>query len=303
MKAILNFTFILASIAVAVCCKNKPALSPGNWETGTSTSVFTKYTQEEFNDFKKNGFKYLELGSWSFRKDSAEDRVLRCKRLKETLDSAGLIVWSIHLPYGSIYDISATDSQARERAVSELAEVIELGKIFGPKKYVIHGSSDIKNEGERAARIKSCIASLKVLNEEVKKQGAQLALECLSRSCLGNTSTEILEIANSAGNGIGICFDSNHLMQEKPEEFVKKAGGLICTVHISDYEGEKSLHWLPGRGNTNWANVVSALLKTGYRGPFMFEVKNKAGEPLIGAEELAGSWEFIKNEYYKTSPK
>jgi sugar phosphate isomerase/epimerase len=192
---------------------------------------------------------------------------------------------------------------ARQNALRELTEVITLGKSFSPKKYVIHGSTDIDNGNERAARIENCIASLKVLNREVQKQGAQLAVECLSRTCLGNTSEELLYIVNSVGNGIGICFDSNHLMHEKPEEFVEKVGGLICTVHISDYDGVTSMHWLPGRGNINWANVVSALLKTGYQGPFMFEVKSSPGRPVIHAKMLADSWEMIKNEYIKSGSK
>ncbi|HCR89403.1 MAG TPA: sugar phosphate isomerase/epimerase [Prolixibacteraceae bacterium] len=303
MGNIYKYTFILSLVISAVSCKNKPVPSPDNWEIGTSIGFFTSFSQQEFFEFKNQGFNCLELGLKSFITSSNEERDSLFENLKEKLDYSGMKIWSIHLPFDSIYDISVVDREARDFAVNEIIRYITLGKMFGAKKYVIHGSTDIKNESDRSIQIENCIASLKILNEEVKKQGAQFAVECLSRTCLGNTSAELLHIVNSVGNGIGICFDSNHLLHEKPEEFVEKVGALICTVHISDYDGLKSRHWLPGRGNINWANVVSALLKAGYQGPFMFEVKKKSPENTGGAKELAGSWEFIKSEYEKSASK
>lgn len=303
MRNIYQYVFLLSLVVSVVSCKNKPVLSPDNWETGTSMGFFTNYSQQEFFEFKKQGFSYLELSAKLFIPSSKEERDSLCENLKEKLDYSGMKIWSIHLPYDSLYDISVIDKNARDSAVYGLIQYITLGKMYGPRKYVIHGSTDVKNESERAIRIENCIASLKILNEEAKKQGAQLAVECLSRTCLGNTSAEILHIANSVGNGIGVCFDSNHLLHEKPEEFVEKVGALICTVHISDYDGQKSRHWLPGHGNINWPNVVSALLKTGYQGPFMFEVKNKSAENVIDAKGLATSWKFIKNEYHNANSK
>jgi sugar phosphate isomerase/epimerase len=300
------FTYVLFLSFVADSCKIKPVPSPGGWETGTSINLFTNDTREKFSAFQSVGGKYLELGSGNFRRNPDEDRDVWSQKIIEKVKQAeetGLKIWSVHLPYEGIYDISQTNVLARENAVRELNEVINLGKFFKLEKYVVHGSSDILNESERPQRIENCIASLKVLNEEVKKQGAQLAVECLSRTCLGNTSGELLYIVNSVGDEIGICFDSNHLMYEKPEEFVEKAGGLICTVHISDYDGTVSRHWLPGRGVINWGKVVSALLQTGYEGPFMFEVKNRPGEPFIDAKMLAESWEMIKKEYHQSISK
>ncbi len=306
MKDFFCFTCVLLLFFVTDSCNNKPLPSPGNWETGTSINLFTNYSREKISAFKSVGGKYLELGSGNFKRNPDEEREEWSQRIIEKVkqaEKAGLKIWSVHLPFKGIYDISQTDIIARENAVRGLTEVINLGKYFKPEKYVVHGSSDILNENERGQRIENCIASLKVLNEEVKKQGAQLALECLSRTCLGNNSEELLYIVNSVGNGIGICFDSNHLMHEKPEEFVEKAGGLICTVHISDYDGAVSRHWLPGRGVINWGKVVSALLKTGYQGPFMFEVKNTPGEPAINAKMIAGCWDMIKREYHQSISK
>ena len=135
----------------------------------------------------------------------------------------------------------------------------------------------------------------------------QLALECLPRTCLANTADELLQIVNAVGNDLGACFDSNHLLKEKPEEFVAKVGGKITTVHISDFDGLDEKHWLPGTGIINWTEVVTELVKSGYNGPFMFEAsKHKPASDgtvnpaKLTTTELYSSFEEIRDKYLKT---
>ncbi|MCE7070840.1 sugar phosphate isomerase/epimerase [Dyadobacter sp. CY327] len=76
---------------------------------------------------------------------------------------------------------------------------------------------------------------------------ASLNIECLPRTCLGNTSKEILQILDGIDN-IGICFDSNQLLKESPEDFVKAVNKRIHMLHISDCDNVNERHWLPGKG-------------------------------------------------------
>jgi len=140
---------------------------------------------------------------------------------------------------------------------------------------VIHPSSEPIADEDREKRMENCIASMEILTDEVKKYNAQLVVEDLPRSCLGNTSAEILRIVKATGNGLGVCFDTNHLLKEKPEEFAENVGGLIKTLHVSDYDGIDEKHWLPGTGIINWNNVIAALAESGYKGPFMYETSQK----------------------------
>src|SRR5690606_40927336 len=84
------------------------------------------------------------------------------------------------------------------------------------------GSSDLVDESEREMRLSKCIESLRILTEEVKKYNANLALEVLPRTCLGNTSTEILKIVHAVNNNLEICFDTNHPLRSE-ERRVGKA--------------------------------------------------------------------------------
>jgi sugar phosphate isomerase/epimerase len=135
----------------------------------------------------------------------------------------------------------------------------------------------------------------------------QLALECLPRTCLGNTADELLQIVSAVGNDLGVCFDSNHLLKEKPEEFVAKTGSRIVTVHLSDFDGVDERHWLPGTGIINWTEVVSELVKSGYQGPFMFEASKHKPESdgtvnpaKLTTPELYSSFEQIRENFLKT---
>ncbi|MFC1559117.1 TIM barrel protein, partial [Gemmatimonadota bacterium] len=88
------------------------------------------------------------------------------------------------------------------------------------------------------------------------------------------------------------CCDTNHLLQETTEEFIRTVGGEISTLHVAEYDGIDERHWLPGheKGVINWNEVIDSLVKSGYPGPFMFEC---AGTP---AEKMA-TWNRLKEEY------
>ena len=299
MKSSLKSIIILVLILVVNSCENKSKTLLESWSVGTSSGLFTEFSQKEFDEFKSNGIDCLELNSGILQEKSDQERELWCNDFKEKADKADLKVWSVHLPYSRMLDLSVTDEETRNNMIHECVKIISLCKRLKPDKYIIHPSSEPIEDSIRTARIENSIASLKILNEEVKKQNAQLVVECLPRTCLGNTSEELLQIVNSVGNGIGVCFDSNHLLKEKPEEFVAKTGHLITTVHISDYDGLDEKHWLPGKGVINWTNVVSELVKSDYQGPFMFEVSAR-NNPGVTTKDLVSSWQQIKSNYYKT---
>jgi sugar phosphate isomerase/epimerase len=279
-----------------------------SWQVGTSTGILTDFSQDEFNELKSNGIQYIELGSRTFRDLTQEECEILVEDLKKKADNSGLEIWSLHLPYSSRFDISTTDDENRSNMIKECSRIMALCQPLNIRTYVVHPSAEPIPDDERPIRIENCIASLKILTEEVKKYGAQLALEDLPRTCLGNTSEEILKIVNAVGNGLGICFDSNHLLYEKPEEFVAAVGDLIITLHISDYDGIDERHWLPGTGIINWTNVITELLKHGYSGPFLFETsrRNPASLPeenreeRLNSKDLTDCFMMLRNDYLES---
>jgi sugar phosphate isomerase/epimerase len=240
-------------------CADKQTKIIEGWKVGTSSGLFSDFSLDEFNHFRKSGIAWIEIGSGVFRDKSDEECKNWIADIKQKTEAAGVGVWSVHLPFSRVYDISSQNETDRENMIKECIRIMNLCLPLNPQKYVLHGSAEPIADSVRQARIENCIASLRILVDEAGKVNAQIALECLPRTCLGNTSEELLMIVNSIGDELGICFDSNHLLKEKPEEFVARAGSRIVTLHISDYDGIDERHWLPGMGVINWTAVVDQL--------------------------------------------
>lgn len=288
-------------------CQDKSSKLIKSWKVGTSSGLFNDFSKQEFESFKKSGIDFIEIGSGVFRDKSDDECRKWVEDIRTSADAAGIQIWSIHLPFSRVYDISTLNDTDRVNMISECRRIINLCAPLKPAKFVIHGSSEPIADSIRTQRIENSVASLKLLSAEAQKMNGQLALECLPRTCLGNTADELLQIVNEVGSDLGVCFDSNHLLKEKPEEFVAKIGSKITTLHISDFDGVDERHWLPGDGIINWTEVVSELVKSGYKGPFMFEAsKRKPGidgsvsTAKLTTTELYSSFQQIKEKYLTT---
>jgi sugar phosphate isomerase/epimerase len=90
---------------------------------------------------------------------------------------------------------------------------------------------------------------------------------------------------------LGVCCDVNHLFKEAPQQFIERLGSRIVTTHISDNDGTDEKHWLPGNGIIQWDAVIDALVRVGYRGPIMHEVRSP------NSREITDNWmRLVSNE-------
>jgi sugar phosphate isomerase/epimerase len=308
IKIIVNIMLAVVLLQINRSSVNDQVKQVESWKMGTSSGLFNDFSQEEFNLFKKEGIDYIELSSGIFSNKTRSEKEALVSELKKKADESGIKVWSIHLPFGRTLDVSNQNEAEKNNMIKECSDLMVLCKPLMPQKYIIHPSAEPITAEERPKRLITGIASLKILNETAKQNNARLAVECLPRTCLGNTADELLTIVNEVGGGIGICFDSNHLLKEKPEQFVAKTGNLIVTVHISDYDGLDEKHWLPGTGVINWTKVIAELAKSGYNGPFMYETSKRkpsqepTSEPVkLTAKDLYDNFTELKSDFLKSS--
>ena len=259
---------ILLTVAVLMCTASLKAQCLG---VGSSTSSMSP---EEMAQAAQAGIEYVEIGI-SGRGTVAEIRE-KALHAKQKADEAGLKVWSCHLPFSRTMDISVLSDSARMANVEFLTEMIAICGELGPKKLVLHPSSEPIADAEREQRILNSIASIGVLREAAAQIGADLCIEDLPRTCLGRNSAELLRIIAPYPD-VKICFDTNHLLSEDLLHFVEACGDRIGTVHISDYDMVDERHWLPGKGKIDWPVLYNALMKAGYKGVFMYELKRGEG--------------------------
>lgn len=70
----------------------------------------------DFMEAKMQGVHYIEVAlNQCYRGVPAEEVIPRIKLMKSRVDSAGIQVWSIHLPFSRTLDISVLDDSLRAK--------------------------------------------------------------------------------------------------------------------------------------------------------------------------------------------
>ena len=246
---------------------NRQSSSPKCWEWGMSLNAAI-----ELADIKAAGLDCIEivLNGKRFYKDFSEAKQYYQSAV-EKAQKLDLRVASLHLPYGKKWDVSLRKPGLRNDIIHLHYELLKLAAEWEIPCAVIHPSYEPISGKDRPERLAICRESLKWLSQAANSLGLRLAAECLPRTCLGNTSDEMIELLRD-NEYLGVCCDVNHLFQESPEAFIRKIGEHIVTLHISDNDGIDERHWMPGEGVIHWESVIGALSEVGYEGPFMLEV-------------------------------
>ncbi len=254
------------------------------WKTGLSVGRLYETSLERA---ARAGLDLLEISCIQ------NDDVTLWKKVPQWEQEAGVKVWSLHLPFwipgNGVVDPATWDEALWKKTYDIDADYINHCGEAGIRHIVIHPALEPTKPEERETRTLAAIEHLGVLSDLCKKNGCILCVEDLPRTCLGNTSDEMLRFMES-NSDLRICFDVNHLLYENHGEFVRKVGKYIVTTHISDYDFADERHQFPMEGQINWRMLQSALELADYTGPFMYETM-----------PLGRTWEDVKpnHEYLK----
>lgn len=223
-----------------------------------------------------------------------EKEIAQYRKIGEGLkriEKSPLSLNGVHISFGATWEYSDLNEEIRKNAVKLTREIFEQVDAAKPYCYILHGSWEPIPDECRAARLEQLKKSLRELRGFTK---TRLCLEDLPRTCLGNTSKEILAILQEV-EGIDVCLDSNHFLHETPQEAVLALGNAIKTTHISDCDFIDERHWLPTTGKIDWNEFLGALEKIGYDGAFNYEVGNAtAQEVKENAEKLFENYNRLK---------
>lgn len=264
---------------------------PETWHVGTSFDPYDDSQDLSLEHIMNVGFQCIELVlSGTEMNLNAEGLGRRFDGIMRSAHDLGLNVWSVHLPFGDIWDISTLDNTKRQKILNVHYDWLDWVGRWNVSHVIIHPSFEPIDSALRGEHLETCQKSLNKLADYADKLGIQVCVECLPRTCLGNQSLEIEKLISDHGT-LGVCCDVNHLLHEQPEAFIAQIGTRIRTVHMSDYDGVDEKHWLPGQGIINWSTVLQALVQADYQGPFMFEVSYE------NADTLMNSWHHILRDY------
>ena len=254
---------------------------------GLATCFYPDSSPERWKTAADGGFSHGEIDT-----NNSLDTNAICQESQKVYDdlkAGGIQPTSLHLPFGTQWDISAVDETFRTKLLEELKTLIRWSGERQIPIVILHPSFEPIADEERPARMEAAVDSIQKLGAFAKEQGVQVAVENLPRTCLGNCGEEMLVLTGN-GEYAGICFDVNHLLQETHRDFVAKTGPYLITTHLSDYDRINERHWLPGDGCIDWQELRQLLEGCGYSGRYLFELGENAspslGRPFTPAELL-----------------
>ncbi len=234
------------------------------YEIGLSTPGFIN--EQLFANMAEAGIKHIEISV-----DKGQSDALDYGKLKEWSEKYGVHLSSFHLPFYPFSEIDISNPDLAEKSVEYFKGFIEKASKIGIHKYIIHASGEPIEEKDRRARMECAKNSLFKLAEIAKEYNSIICVEDLPRTCLGRSSDDILELI-SVNDNLRVCFDTNHLLDEEISKFIHRVRDKIITTHISDYDFNNERHWLPGEGDINWQELISALKDVNYGGIWLYEI-------------------------------
>ena len=258
-------------ISIIFCLLSFVGARAGEPPVGKSIGRWTGFGLESMKENKAGGLDYIEVTMNNvIGKDSTGVRD-RAEALKADIDSSGLKVWSVHMPYSRTLDISVLDDLKRAENVQYMKDMMRVAGVFQPQYLVLHPSSEPITPDEREQRLANSHASIGELAPVAKEIGAVLCVENLPRTCLGQNGEEMMRLIEGYDE-VGLCFDTNHLLYQSHEDYLRAvAKGKIKTVHLSDYDFADERHLIPGKGLIDNKALWAGIKENGYDGIMMFE--------------------------------
>jgi sugar phosphate isomerase/epimerase len=238
------------------------------------------------------GFRHVEL---YVDPESPESWAQDPATMREQLDAAGLEPCSVHTPVQA-WKNNHPDDAIRRASVEAAAACFAPARELGAEVLVTHPTSPDSplTEEEYAANFRRARESLTELADRAAAAGVRLAVENLparGKPRPGATVAEVLELIDGLGAAAGVCLDAGHSNANgrDPADEARLGAGRIIAVHLQDNDGKgEDLHWLPGRGTTDWDSLVRALDGIGFEAPRVFEVPSRKGEVHSTLDQLAG---------------
>jgi len=262
---------------------------------GCSTVVFRPepVCEGHFRAFAEAGIEFIELTCVHKYVDFHDRRLVN--RVVQSIADCELTAYSVHAPFYDGVDLSSIDEEGRRSSVEEVCLALDIAARLGARVLVVHCAPEVKDAGERQARLGAVGRSLAELAERCAKHDIRLAAELLPRYCLGNCLDEMLRIVEPLDpQVVGVCLDVNHAnLRDDLAQATRRLGARIASLHISDNDGVDERHWPPFKGVIDWKLFADALRATPFRGPFMYEVCFQDDD----APPYAQRFEILRDRY------
>ena len=190
----------------------------------------------------------------------------RADQIPALVRDTGLILENIHAPFWHSNYLWAESKNDQSTIRQELSNTLLFcGKYHIPIMVMHLTAGNTPHPPNQSG--------LQLIGDLIKQAedlGVTIALE--NSEGYGNHYLEFV-FSNIRSTKLGFCYDSSHdfIAKEFRRRALEKWGSLLVTTHLSDNNGIKDDHLLPGRGTIDWHSVMKSFPKS-YKGTLMLEV-------------------------------
>lgn len=211
-------------------------------------------------------------------------------RKRALLASSGAVVYQTHAPY----PIYTGDKEKDAAMLVNLEKSIEATALLGAKYMVVHPAKPPIYRYAFCKPLRKAINMklLSALLPTLKKHGVVLAIENMffedkkgihpTACSRGDEMLDYLSTLNDPH--FTTCYDSGHanlIYHDGGIKLIEELGENISVCHLHDDFGVYDDHLIPGEGKIDWVKLLTALKKTGFRGPLNYETHYADGTQTL----------------------
>lgn len=257
-------------------------------KTGISTaSLYLKReTEDAFTTIKSLGADCVEI----FYQTFYEYRPEFSEKLSD--EAKDIEVNSVHVNTWHIENaLFSRSRRIRGDGFYWLDQVMRSAQILGCKAYTFHG----KPGGSRQLTVEEAADCIRAVKDFCLRYGVKLCLENVAW-CSYDKPGIFSELKKLIPDLAGV-FDIKQAQRSgyPYKDYIKDMAGSISHVHLSDVDKNGKM-CLPGKGVTDFTEVLKALRGAGFDGNVIIEVYP---EDYSDVSELKTSLEYLKEIIYK----
>jgi sugar phosphate isomerase/epimerase len=189
--------------------------------------------------------------------------------------------FSFHVP--SSLNIGHSVPYLRRRHMRQVARIIAVGAELGITHLTLHLGSVAGHTAMpyfRRYALSKAVSSLKTLTQLCIRHQIILAVENSARlyhnsetEMLGDNLSDFITLFRQIHSPwLGFCLDIGHAnTNEGALDYIEHLKDKIKCIHFHDNNGMDDEHLEIGDGTVNWHEVIQALKKINYSGPFISE--------------------------------
>jgi sugar phosphate isomerase/epimerase len=245
---------------------------------GISTYLYEAYPLfESLEKIAAAGFHILEM--WASQTHLDPRLKPNIPATRTLMRRLGLEAHSLHAPFWPDLHIGDVGGAYRARWGEAIFPSIHYAAELGAKGVVFHVST-IRGENTPEKCLEGAKIVKSFVDEELAPLAAQLGVHILMENMVNygwpRFGCPMSELAKwFPGSDIRFCIDIGHtrLNNIAPREDIAAVADRLMSIHCSNNDGRLDLHSVPTEGDIDWPDVASALESSGYKDPYILEIK------------------------------